>query len=316
MCAECHSTNLRKNYDLAADAYDTTWSEINVSCESCHGPGSNHVTWAGVKRGSKTDSDANGLVVHLRPLSGSWVLEESSPKTLHWKGQTRTRTELETCAPCHSRRHPITSNYQPGQPFADSYVPSLLDSGVYYADGQILEEDYEYGSFLQSKMHRLGVTCSDCHNPHSLKLPSANLNSVCGGCHLPEKFNTPEHHHHKAESAGAAVRQLPYAVENLHGGGCAARPQFPRTASGLLGGLRNTQRLHPVPQRPGRHSGPPTRLRSGMVQTAGRRHNLSGRLTRADAAWQGRRERWPHWPPTSRSRALRAQLDYLCLRNT
>ncbi len=111
--------------------------------------------------------------------------------------------ELETCAPCHSRRHPITNNLQPGQPFADSYVPSLLDSGVYYADGQILEEDYEYGSFLQSRMHRLGVTCSDCHNPHSLKLPSADLNSVCGGCHVPEKFNTPEHHHHKAESAGA-----------------------------------------------------------------------------------------------------------------
>jgi Flp pilus assembly protein TadD len=203
MCAECHSTDLRKNYNLAADSYDTTWSEINVSCESCHGPGSNHVTWAGVKRGSKAESGGNGLVVNLRRATGSWALEDSNPNTLHWKGQTRTGTELETCAPCHSRRHPITNNHHPGQPFADSYVPSLLDSGVYYADGQILEEDYEYGSFLQSKMHRLGVTCSDCHNPHDLKLASANLNVVCEGCHLPEKFNTAEHHHHKAESSGA-----------------------------------------------------------------------------------------------------------------
>ena len=204
MCAECHSTNLRKNYNLAADGYATTWSEISVSCESCHGPGSSHVEWASVKRGSKAESGPNGLVVNLRPASGSWALGSiQSGKHLHWKGQIRTQTELETCAPCHSRRHPITNNPQPGQPFADSYVPSLLDSGIYYADGQILEEDYEYASFLQSKMHSRGVTCSDCHNPHSLKLPSANLNSVCDGCHLPEKFNTTAHHHHKAESAGA-----------------------------------------------------------------------------------------------------------------
>jgi Cytochrome c554 and c-prime len=215
MCADCHSTNLRKNYNLAGDSYATTWSEINVSCESCHGPGSNHVTWAAANKGSKTEGEPNGLVVHLRRASGSWALEDSNPKTLHWKGQTRTRTELETCAPCHSRRHPITSNYQPGQSFADSYVPSLLDSGVYYPDGQILEEDYEYGSFLQSKMHRMGVTCSDCHNPHSGKLASPNLNAVCGGCHLPEKFNTPEHHHHKAESTGALVYVAPTAVPSV-----------------------------------------------------------------------------------------------------
>ena len=203
MCADCHSTNVRKNYNLEADGYSTTWSEISVSCESCHGPGSDHVTWAAANKGSKADGEPNGLVLQLRRVRGSWAREEANSVTLHWNGPTRTETELETCAPCHSRRHPITSTYQAGQAFADSYVPSLLDDGVYYPDGQILEEDYEYGSFLQSKMHRLGVTCSDCHNPHSLRLPSANLNSVCGGCHLPEEFNTPEHHHHKTESSGA-----------------------------------------------------------------------------------------------------------------
>ena len=237
MCADCHSTNLRKNYNLAGDSYATTWSEINVSCESCHGPGSNHVTWAGVKSGPASESDANGLIVHLRRASGSWVREDSNPKTLHWKGQTRTRTELETCAPCHSRRHPITSNYQPGQSFADSYVPSLLDSGVYYADGQILEEDYEYGSFLQSKMHRLGVTCSDCHNPHSGKLASPNLNAVCGGCHLPEKFNTPEHHHHKAESTGAVCANCHMPSKTYMVVDARRDHSFPRTATRLLRGF-------------------------------------------------------------------------------
>jgi tetratricopeptide (TPR) repeat protein len=205
MCAECHSTNLRKNYDLEKDSYTTTWSDINVSCESCHGPGSNHVTWAQMQEknsDSKRDS-TKGLTVQLRSSRGEWQLDESSNGTMHWKGEPRPRTELETCAPCHSRRHPMQSDYRAGEPFLDAYVPSLLDEGVYFADGQIQEEDYEYGSFVQSKMYAEGVTCSDCHNPHSLSFPSTDLNSICGQCHSLVKFGAPEHHHHKESSAGA-----------------------------------------------------------------------------------------------------------------
>ncbi len=204
MCADCHSTNLRKNYDLAKDSYATTWSEVDVSCESCHGPGSTHVAWAqSHKEGSYDKSGANGLTVDLKPASGSWSGSDPETATMHWKGQARSHNELNTCAPCHSRRHPITTDYQPGQPFLDAYVPSLLEEGVYHPDGQILEEDYEWGSFIQSKMYREGVTCSDCHDPHSAKLRTENLNAVCGKCHSPAKFDTEQHHHHKADTAGA-----------------------------------------------------------------------------------------------------------------
>ena len=205
MCADCHSTNLRKNYDLAKDSYATTWSEIDVSCESCHGPGSNHVAWAQThQKGAYNASDgANGLAVNLRPASGSWSASEPDTGTMHWKGAARSHNEINTCAPCHSRRHSITTDYQPGQPYLDGYIPSLLEEGIYYADGQIQEEDYEWGSFLQSKMYHQGVTCSDCHDPHSAKLPSDNLNSVCGKCHSLVNFGAEQHHHHKAGSAGA-----------------------------------------------------------------------------------------------------------------
>jgi tetratricopeptide (TPR) repeat protein len=205
MCAECHSTNLRKNYDLTRDSYATTWSEIDVSCETCHGPGSNHVAWAD-SRGHNSyrhQDDSKGLVVNLTPPKGVWAASDANAETTHWKGAPRSHTEVETCAPCHSRRHPITANAQPGQPLLDGYIPSLLEEGVYYADGQILEEDYEWGSFIQSKMYHEGVTCSDCHNPHSGKLPQVGLNAVCGKCHSPAKFDTEQHHHHKPESAGA-----------------------------------------------------------------------------------------------------------------
>src|ERR1022692_2884158 len=205
MCADCHSTNLRKNYDLAKDSYATTWSDIDVSCESCHGPGSNHVAWAQArKEGSyKPSNGTDGLGVDLKPANGSWSVSQPDTGTMHWKGQARSHNEINTCAPCHSRRHPITSEFQPGQPFLDAYVPSLLEEGVYYPDGQILEEDYEWGSFLQSKMYNQGVTCSDCHDPHSSKLPQVALNSVCGKCHSLAKFGSEQHHHHKADSAGA-----------------------------------------------------------------------------------------------------------------
>lgn len=139
MCAACHSTNLQANYDLAKDSYATTWSEIDVSCESCHGPGSEHVTWAQnhKERSYQSSDGANGLVVNLKAASGSWLILQPGAGTMHWKGQARSRNELETCAPCHSRRRPITSDYQPGQPYLDAYVPALLEEGVYYADGQI-----------------------------------------------------------------------------------------------------------------------------------------------------------------------------------
>jgi Tfp pilus assembly protein PilF len=205
MCADCHSTDLRAHYDLATDSYRTTWSEINVSCESCHGPGEMHVEWAKWHGGGAqtTESGDTGLKVNLKSHIGSWWLMKPGDTTMHWNGPARSHNELETCAPCHSRRRPITSDYEPGQPFLDAYVPNLLEEGVYYPDGQILEEDYEYGSFIQSKMYQQGVTCSDCHDPHSGELPPVAMNSVCGKCHLLSKFDTKEHYHHKTGSPGA-----------------------------------------------------------------------------------------------------------------
>ena len=205
MCANCHSTGLWANYDLAKDSYDTKWSEIDVSCESCHGPGSKHVAWAQThKKDAYGASDGDhGLVVDLKPAKGTWAASDPDTGTMHWKGEPRSHNQIETCAACHSRRHPIVSNPQPGPPFLDEFVPSLLEEGVYYPDGQILEEDYEWGSFLQSKMYHEGVTCSDCHDAHTAKLPPVSLNAVCGKCHSLAKFGSAQHHHHQAESAGA-----------------------------------------------------------------------------------------------------------------
>jgi len=198
MCAECHSTNLQKNYSLNDNRFATNWSEINVSCEACHGAGSKHV--ANV-RGAKSEV---GFAFILKDTSGgSWAFETGQSTAKRTKPLS-SHNELETCARCHSRRAQSWSDYQYGKPLAETHRVSLLDEGVYHADGQTMdvEEVYEYGSFLQSKMYQAGVMCSDCHEPHSLKLRLPG-NAICTQCHLPTKYDVPEHHFHKTETAAA-----------------------------------------------------------------------------------------------------------------
>lgn len=201
MCAHCHSTNLRKNFDLATQTFDTTWSELDVACEACHGPASLHVAWA--EEGADPASD-RGIAVDLGE-DRRWVMD--ADRGIARREPARTgHSEVETCAPCHSRRSLLSE--EPTGPFADRFALALLSEDLYFPDGQIDDEVYVYGSFLQSRMYAAGVTCSDCHDPHSLELKgmhsdASTTDAVCAQCHAPSRFATPEHHHHPQDSAGA-----------------------------------------------------------------------------------------------------------------
>jgi Flp pilus assembly protein TadD len=202
-CAECHSTDLRKNYDAARDRYATTWAEMSVGCEACHGPGSLHDAWARREPGwERVDGDAKGLAVELRRSEGEWIVKDPTRGIAEWSGEPRAGREVDACARCHSRRSVSLDPYRHGAPLLDTHLPALLIEPLYYADGQIREEVYEYGSFLQSRMSRAGVTCSDCHEPHSLEL-RGDANAVCAQCHLPARFDAVSHHHHAPGSAAA-----------------------------------------------------------------------------------------------------------------
>jgi tetratricopeptide (TPR) repeat protein len=202
-CADCHSTDLRKRYDAARDAYDTKWSDVSVACEACHGPGSRHVAAAEEAKAKGTaGAGAQGLTVRFeRRAPDRWTFAEGAP--IARRALPAPDAELETCAPCHARRAPIAEARTAGQPFLDTHRPALLEPGLYEADGQMRDEVYEYGSFLQSPMHAAGVRCGDCHEPHSLALRGEG-NAVCGQCHASEVYDRAEHHHHAAGSAGAA----------------------------------------------------------------------------------------------------------------
>ena len=206
MCAECHSTNLRRGYDASTDAFSTTWSEIDVACEACHGPGSAHVAAARAARDTtrpavKRAADS-GLPVRLPEFDpAAWSFDGARP-TVHRVKPPPSEAEVDACGRCHSRRGWVWEEMRPGASLADTHRVSLLDADLYEDDGQIREEVYEYGSFLQSRMQRAGVVCSDCHDPHSGRTRAAG-NALCGRCHLPAHFETPTHHHHRDGSKGA-----------------------------------------------------------------------------------------------------------------
>ncbi len=173
MCADCHSTNVSKNYDEKTHSYNTEYSIINVNCEACHGPGKQHV------------EDVNRLGDDYSDTGTFQMTLNTKPKEL-----------VDQCARCHMRREQFSEYFNFEGTMLDHYYPQLLAERLYHPDGQILDEVYVYGSFVQSKMYQNNVTCYNCHNSHSLKL-RFDGNKLCAQCHLPEQYDTPKHHFHK-----------------------------------------------------------------------------------------------------------------------
>ncbi len=213
VCADCHVTGFRKRFDAQRAQFESRWEELGVGCESCHGPGAEHIRWATSRTGdaasgspqpqrASRDGSEMGLVAHLDERRGiRWTIDPTSGNPLRSAPRTTSR-ELDVCAPCHARRSNITESHVAGEPFLDHHRPSLLDPGLYFADGQQDDEVFSWGSFLQSRMHAKGVTCSDCHDPHSGK-PRAEGNALCASCHAPSKYATPDHHRHAPASSGS-----------------------------------------------------------------------------------------------------------------
>ncbi|UFS85557.1 HEAT repeat domain-containing protein (plasmid) [Rhizobium sp. T136] len=185
-CIDCHSTDPQANFRPQTDEYQSTYVATSIGCQSCHGPGAEHVAWAQSGDASSAEKPDLGLPT----------------------------VDANVCFGCHARRTRLLSGYDAGKPFLDYFSPAFLREDLYFPDGQILDEVFEYGSFQQSKMARAGVTCLDCHRPHDASL-KADGNALCTQCHTetkPERFvkqdpsglfDDPSHTHHPVGSAGA-----------------------------------------------------------------------------------------------------------------
>ncbi|HSG68522.1 MAG TPA: tetratricopeptide repeat protein [Bacteroidales bacterium] len=180
MCADCHSTNLVKGYNLVADSFNTTWTDINVHCEACHGAGSEHLKWAKLPEMARLADKSYGLLIQTADLDN--------------------RSYVERCARCHARRGVFGDFPGYTADLQDYLTPTLLVEPYYYPDGQILEEDYVYASFIHSKMYMTDIKCNDCHDVHSLKLirEAVSANDLCLTCHREDVYDTYDHHFHKS----------------------------------------------------------------------------------------------------------------------
>jgi len=208
MCAECHSTGLRKNYDAERDRYATTWSEISVGCEACHGQGSDHVAWGRAQQSwwpfGRQEDRSKGLVARLNEREGViWTHDPASGTVRRNLPTNLLRTEVETCGRCHARRSEMSEKWVPGRWLQETHaIAAPLARDVYWPDGQMRDvaEAYNYVPFKQSKMFAAGVTCSNCHDPHSGKQRIAG-EGACLQCHAPEVYAGPKHSHHQQADA-------------------------------------------------------------------------------------------------------------------
>jgi len=202
MCADCHSTNVEKNFDVEKNTYNTTFSEVNVGCEACHGPASEHISWANNSAKNNTKNwPHTGFTRDLSKAVSNWV---SSPERTTLAPENLNHTDQTlVCAQCHSRHVQISNNdHVSSKAFGERYLLNLMEPRLYYPDGQIFDEVFVYGSFLQSKMQRSGVVCSNCHNPHSTKLAIPEK-QLCLQCHQSDVYASKKHHHHESDSTGA-----------------------------------------------------------------------------------------------------------------
>lgn len=184
MCGECHTTNYEKNYNYETDSYHTTFSQITVSCETCHGPAGQHISYI---NGDYNTGDIT---------AGSFI---RMPKN------SSQGAEIQSCFPCHARKGNISAHMMHSADIMDDYIPEIPSTEFYHADGQVDDEDYTYASFLQSIMYKHNVKCSNCHNPHTGKLIIAG-NGVCNQCHTKKKYDSPEHTFHAINTEGAQCK--------------------------------------------------------------------------------------------------------------
>ena len=220
MCAECHSTAVKKNYDVVSGGFATTFEAPNVSCEACHGPARRTPSRRGASD-TRVDCarEADGELRAL-PLAEYAVHRRVRARPAAGGHASSSRCSTRSCT-----------------------IPTDRSAA----------RCTSYGSFAQSSMYAHGVTCSDCHDPHSATLKRTDgarvttASAVCASCHATEKYQTSKHHFHTAGSPGSDCVGCHMPPTTSMVVGRATRPQHARSATGPLGVARRPERVHQVP---------------------------------------------------------------------
>ena len=182
-CFNCHVSQLRTNYDLAADTYRTTWAEPGISCESCHGPAGEHVRVMEAGETGKTSKEIK--IIRTK---------EFTPAQMN-----------DMCATCHAKLVPMSTSFLPGQKFFDHFDLICLEHADFYPDGRDLGENYTFTSWLMSPCATAGkLDCNHCHTPSGrMRFAGKESNRQCLPCHTEQVEKAAEHSRHEAGTKGS-----------------------------------------------------------------------------------------------------------------
>jgi tetratricopeptide (TPR) repeat protein len=189
-CHGCHVSQRHSHYDPATDSYRTTWSEPGINCETCHGPGEEHVR----------------LATQLGP--GTMLADPKLISTRRFSSEQKN----DLCASCHARMVPITEGFRPGDPFFDSFDLVGVEDRDYYPDGRDLGENYTFTSWRQSPCARSGkLDCLHCHTSSGRYRwkERAQADQACLPCHEARARDVPAHSHHRDGSTTCVDCHMP-----------------------------------------------------------------------------------------------------------
>ena len=214
-CFNCHGTNIVQGYDIGAKAYRSTWTEMGIGCEACHGPGREHVaTMAQWEKdpASKPAYDNSSKNRQLSDILKIFSTRSSEPRRIY-----------DTCAYCHGNKTNVFTGFKGGDRYADYALPFLISEpippndlqGEFWPDGRPNRFNRPQALTLSGCFKAGAIACTNCHVAHgsrnefSLKV---NINqgrtgdSLCTQCHTRPNFTgagLEQHTFHKPDSAGS-----------------------------------------------------------------------------------------------------------------
>jgi tetratricopeptide (TPR) repeat protein len=178
-CYSCHVSQLKNNFNLEKNTYQTHWKEAGINCETCHGPSAEHVKVC-------REAGAGHVPDDLKIIRTSVFTPEQ---------------HNASCGSCHAKMRPITSSYLPGDRYFDNYDLITLENIDFFPDGRDLGENYTMtGWYMNPCRLSSDLNCITCHTSSGrYRFKSDELvdaNKACISCHADKGEHDKKHTHH------------------------------------------------------------------------------------------------------------------------
>jgi predicted CXXCH cytochrome family protein len=210
-CFNCHATNIARGFEVTSKTFNTTWTEMGIGCEACHGPGRRHIDLI----------DAAYKDPSLKP-GGTLEIYTSSTGT--------ARQSFDTCGYCHGNKKNIFTGFTAGSRYEDFALPFLISApipetdlqGEFWPDGRPNRFNRTQALAGSGCFKSGEVACTSCHvahgspNPFSLRVDigkGRDGDRLCTQCHS-------EYVATDAPAGGAALERHTFHAANSAGSRC------------------------------------------------------------------------------------------------